>query len=237
MFVLIFDMKAIEMIGITKLYCGKAQVSDVLRYNSHSGKLPSHLLQFSGDKKPVVVWNCTRACNLKCVHCYSGSGGQIQKAPDELSTAEAKAFLSDLGSYGSPVILFSGGEPLTRPDLIELIEHAKSVGLRAVISTNGTLITDEKAKILSDIGLSYVGVSLDGLEETHDGFRGKKGAFKEALAGIRACLNTGVKVGVRFTLNKTNQQELPGLFDLLEKEGIPRCCFYHLVYTGREKRL
>ena len=190
------------MIGISKLYCGAVEPSDVLRYNRKSGDLPSHLLQFSADKKPVVVWNMTRRCNLKCIHCYSNSADI--EYPDELTTEEGKKLIDDLAAFGSPVILFSGGEPLIRKDLLELAQYATDKGMRAVISTNGTLITKEIAAKLQKIGLSYVGVSLDGLAKTHDRFRGKKGAFAAAIEGIRNCRDAGIKVGIRFTVNKHN---------------------------------
>ncbi|MBN2843227.1 MAG: radical SAM protein, partial [Sedimentisphaerales bacterium] len=215
------------MIGISKLYCGTVEASDPLRYSRHSGRLPSHLLQFSADKKPVVVWNITRRCNLRCHHCYSQS--ENLNYADELTTAQGFELLDDLAAYGSPVILFSGGEPLTRPDLPELIAHARSVGLRAVISTNGTLITEQKAAEFASLGLSYVGVSLDGIGPTNDYFRGQEGAYVKALAGIRNCKSVGVKVGLRFTIHKNNISDISGIFDLLESEGIPRVCFYHLV--------
>ena len=162
------------MIGISKLYCGAVEPADVLRYNRQSGQLPSHLLQFSADKKPVVVWNMTRRCNLKCIHCYSNSADIDY--PDELTTEEGKKLIDDLAAFGSPVILFSGGEPLLRQDLLELAQYATDKGMRAVISTNGTLITKEIAVKLQKIGLSYVGVSLDGLEKTHDRFQGQEGS-------------------------------------------------------------
>jgi len=151
------------MIGISKLYCGGVELSDVLRYGAQSDRLPSHLLQFSRDKRPVVVWNATRRCNLHCVHCYSSS--QNRHYSDELSTGEGKALIADLALFGSPVILFSGGEPLMREDLPELVRFAVDEGMRAVISTNGTLITRETAAVFADIGLSYMGVSLDGIGE------------------------------------------------------------------------
>ncbi|MHC4182850.1 MAG: 12,18-didecarboxysiroheme deacetylase [Planctomycetota bacterium] len=223
------------MIGISKLYCGTVEPSDALRYGRDSNKLPSHLLQFSKDKKPVVVWNVGQRCNLKCVHCYSQS--KDIEYPNELNTKEAKAMLDGLAEYGAPVILFSGGEPLMREDLMELITYARDKGLRAVISTNGTLITEEKAEELKKFGLSYVGISLDGLKETNDKFRGIDGAFDDALQGIRNCLKLGIKVGLRFTINKRNAQDIPGIFELIEKEKIPRVCFYHLVYSGRGSRL
>ncbi len=223
------------MIGISKLYCGTIEPSDALRYGRQSSRLPSHLLQFSADKKPVVVWNVGQRCNLKCVHCYSQS--QDRSYPDELTTAEGKRLIEDLADFGSPVILFSGGEPLLRADLLDLAERAIDRGLRAVISTNGTLIDKRMAGRLKKIGLSYVGVSLDGMRETHDRFRGVKGAFESALEGIRHCQEAQIKVGLRFTMNRRNAMDVPLIFDLLEEKDIPRVCFYHLVYSGRGSRL
>jgi len=223
------------MIGISKLYCGTVEPSDALRYGRHSGKLPSHLLQFSADKKPVVVWNVTRRCNLRCIHCYAHA--RDQAFADELTTEEGKALLDDLSRFGCPVVLFSGGEPLIRPDLVELADYAVKKGMRAVISTNGTLITPKVAQELKNIGLSYVGISLDGLNEVNDHFRGVQGAYEKALQGIAACQEAGIKVGLRFTMNRFNHQEIPAIFDLLEERNIPRVCFYHLVYAGRGSEL
>nr|NJM03168.1 12,18-didecarboxysiroheme deacetylase [Desulfobacula sp.] len=219
------------MIGISKLYCATVEPSDALRYARHSGQLPSHLLQFSKDKKPVVVWNMTRRCNLKCVHCYARS--EDLSYDNELTHEQSLAMIDDLAAFGVPVLLFSGGEPLTHPKLVEYAQYAVKKGMRAVISTNGTLITKEKAKQLKEIGLSYVGISLDGLEDTHDLFRGVKGAYQKALAAIENCKEAGIKVGLRFTINKRNVKDIPGIFDLLEERNIPRACFYHLVYSGR----
>ena len=219
------------MIGISKLYCATVEPSDTLRYSRQSGQLPSHLLQFSADKKPVVVWNMTRRCNLRCVHCYAQS--EDISYENELTHEQSLKMIDDLAAFGVPVLLFSGGEPLVHPRLAEYAEYAVKKGMRAVISTNGTLITAEKAKVLKEIGLSYVGISLDGLEETHDEFRGVKGAFQKAMQGIKNCQAAGIKVGLRFTINKRNVHEIPGIFDLLEEMEIPRACFYHLVYSGR----
>jgi len=223
------------MIGISKLYCGAVEPADVLRYNRESGRLPSHLLQFSRDKRPVVVWNMTRRCNLRCIHCYSSS--QNIQYSDELTTAEARRMIDDLAAFGSPVLLFSGGEPLMREDLPELAQYAVSLGMRAVLSTNGTLLTRGKVAVLKKIGLSYIGVSLDGLQATHDRFRGVTGAYEAAMRGIRICREEGIKVGVRFTINRKNAADIPAIFDLLEVEDIPRVCFYHLVYSGRGSAL
>lgn len=219
------------MIGISKLYCATVEPSDALRYSRQSGQLPSHLLQFSKDKKPVVVWNMTRRCNLKCVHCYARS--EDISYDNELTHEQSIAMIDDLAAFGVPVLLFSGGEPTVHPRLVEYAQYAVSKGMRAVISTNGTLITKEKARVLKEIGLSYVGISLDGLEEIHDNFRGVKGAYKKAMAAIENCQEAGIKVGLRFTINKRNVADIPGIFDLLEEKNIPRACFYHLVYSGR----
>ena len=217
------------MIGISKLYNGTVEPSDALRYGRKSGKMPSHLLQFSKDKKPVVVWNCTKACNLRCVHCYAHADGGC--AENELSFDEGRELIDDLAKFGSPVILFSGGEPLCRKDMPDLAAYAVSKGMRAVISTNGTLIDDKMAHNLKEIGLSYVGVSLDGLRTINDKFRGADGAFEKAINGIRACQKVGIKVGLRYTITSHNLSDLPGVFDLIEKENIPRVCFYHLVFS------
>lgn len=223
------------MIGISKLYCGAVEASDVLRYGRRSKDLPSHLLQFSMDKKPVVVWNITKACNLSCIHCYA----HAKKDPGEkeLTLEEGLSLIEDLRSFGVPVVLFSGGEPLLRPEVFKWIEATTRAGMRAVLSTNGTLIDKKIASKLKDLGLSYVGVSLDGLEEVNDRFRGQKGAFKAAMKGIEECRKVGIKVGLRFTINKMNYHQIPHIFDLLEKEEIPRVCFYHLVYAGRGSNL
>ncbi|MBU4185621.1 MAG: 12,18-didecarboxysiroheme deacetylase [Proteobacteria bacterium] len=223
------------MIGISKLYCGTVEPSDALRYGRNSSQLPSHLLQFSKDKRPVVVWNITRRCNLKCVHCYAHA--KDQSFNNELTTEEGKSLIDDLFQFKVPVLLLSGGEPTIRKDLPELAAYAVEKGMRAVISTNGTLITQQMARVLKDIGLSYVGISLDGMEEINDRFRGVKGAFRAALEGIKNCQDAGIKVGLRFTINKLNVGEIENIFNLLEDMDIPRVCFYHLVYSGRGSKL
>ena len=217
------------MIGISKLYCGSTERSDSLRYGHKASPLRA------GTRKPVVVWNCTRRCNLSCAHCYSASNASCSS--DELTTDQGKAMLDDLAGFGCPVVLFSGGEPLMRTDLIELVQHARSAGLRAVISTNGTLIDQRVADHLAQVNVDYVGVSLDGLAQTHDAFRGKDGAFDAAIRAIRLCRDAGVKTGARLTLSRRNFSEIDDIFTLLCDENIPRACFYHLVYTGRGRAM
>ncbi len=223
------------MIGVSKLLCGTVTPADALRYGRRSGASPSHLLQFSADKKPIVVWNSTKACNLACVHCYYAA--RAQRDPEELSTAEARVLIDDLAQFGAPVLLFSGGEPLLREDLYELGEYAVARGLRTVISTNGTLIDRRAAQRIHAARFSYVGISLDGIRSTNDRFRGRAGAYDAALAGVRHCREVGVKVGLRLTLNRYNVADLDAIFDLLEEEAIQRACFYHLVYAGRGRRI
>lgn len=217
------------MVNITKLFCGTDQPADELRYGQGPGAART-----AADRKPVVVWNCTRTCNLRCVHCYSDSFAQ--RYPGELTTEEAKAMLDDLALFGVPAVLFSGGEPLTRPDVMELMQYAVNRGLRVTLSTNGTLIDDATARQLKQIGLRYVGISLDGIGATNDHFRGRVGAFEAAVRGFRACQAVGQKVGLRLTLTRRNCLDLHDIFDFIETERIPRACFYHLVYTGRGNR-
>ncbi|MHC4759035.1 MAG: radical SAM protein [Planctomycetota bacterium] len=145
------------MINVSKLYCSLAGQSDDLRYNSRA------------SFGPVMVYNCTARCNLKCIHCYSASTSA--KAPNEFSTDQAKKLLEQLKDANAAVALFSGGEPLLREDIFELLAHAKSIGLRSVISTNGTLIDSETAVKLKNLSVAYVGISLDGMEPFHDRFR------------------------------------------------------------------
>ncbi|MCL1917333.1 MAG: putative heme d1 biosynthesis radical SAM protein NirJ1 [Peptococcaceae bacterium] len=215
------------MISISKLLCDTENYGDNLRYAPGSHGQRNGAVSGHG---PVVVWNCTRTCNLKCIHCYSASDHEKY---DQMSTDEGKRFIDDLADFKVPVILFSGGEPLVRPDCLELIAYARERGLRTTLSTNGTLITAEKAQVLKDLNVGYVGISLDGLGEVNDRFRGQEGAFDKALQGIRNCLAVDQKVGLRFTINRHNYKYLNDIFDLVEQENIPRVCFYHLVYSGR----
>lgn len=223
------------MLGVAQLLTGEVTEGDALRYGRNSATLPSHLLHYSADKRPVVVWTSTRTCNLHCAHCYTDSHDRVYE--DELTTAEALAMVDDLAALGSPVLLISGGEPLRRHDLFEVASHARERGMRVVISTNGTLITPAKAAQLAEVGVSYVGISIDGRPQTHDRFRGMEGAFNASMAAIEACKAAGLKVGLRFTLTKTNRQDLPWLFDLMEERQVPRLCVYHLAPTGRGARL
>jgi Fe-coproporphyrin III synthase len=211
------------MINISKLYCNLAGQSDDLRYHK------------PGDFGPIVVYNCTARCNLRCVHCYSLSDASC--AREELTTEQAVEFLSQLPVAKVPVVLFSGGEPLLRRDLPDLLVEAGCLGLRTVISTNGTLITPKLAAQLAEERLSYVGISLDGSEPFHDAFRQVKGCFAATLKGIRNCQDAGLRTGLRFTITKANADQVPAVFDIAVETGIRRLCFYHLVRSGRAREL
>lgn len=210
------------MINVTRLLCGGASWADTLRYPENTATRAC---------APVVVWNATRRCTLSCRHCYSDSSDRDY--PGELSTAEAEKLIADLGAFGVPVLIFSGGEPLLRSDFFRLHSRARGAGMRTVVSTNGALITRELAARMRDEGVGYVGVSVDGAGAAHDRFRGRKGAFQLALGGIRNCREAGQKTGLRFTITRHNVGDLGRIFDLVEREGIRRACFYHLVYAGR----
>ncbi|AIY90567.1 radical SAM protein [Geoglobus acetivorans] len=217
------------MIGLSKMVGGEITVSERLTYGGRE-KIPKKLVEASRKPIPVTVWNVTARCNLKCVHCYADAGA---KKEGELTTEEAKEFIDDLAEMKVPVLLLSGGEPLMREDIFELIEHAKSKGLYVSLSTNGTLINDDVAGRLAELKVDYVGISIDGLPGTNDRFRGLRGAFDRALNGILNAKEAGLLTGIRFTVTRLNLREVPEVIDLLVEHEIPRFCLYHLVPSGR----
>jgi len=180
---------------------------------------------------PVVIWNLIRRCNLTCQHCYSISADK--DFAGELTTEEAFAVLDDLKAFRVPALILSGGEPLMRPDLLQIAQRAKQLGFYLALSTNGTLISDDNIADLAQAGFDYIGISIDGIEETHDRFRRKEGAYQGALAGIRRCRDAGLKVGMRFTLTQDNAHDLPAMLRLMEEERIDKFYLSHLNYGGR----
>ncbi|MDD3449948.1 MAG: heme d1 biosynthesis radical SAM protein NirJ [Gammaproteobacteria bacterium] len=180
---------------------------------------------------PVVIWNLVRRCNLTCKHCYSISADT--DFPGELSTEEVYGVMDDLRAFGVPVLILSGGEPLLRPDIFDISRRAKAMGFYVGLSSNGTLIDAGAIDAVAAVGYDYVGISIDGLEETHDRFRRKEGAFREALRGVRLCRERGLKVGLRFTLTRDNAHDLPALLDLMEAEEVDKFYLSHLNYAGR----
>jgi radical SAM protein with 4Fe4S-binding SPASM domain len=214
------------MINITKLYCGLAQSADALRYGQGHGAPRT-----AAERRPIVVWNITRRCNLKCIHCYSDS--DAREYPGELTWDQCRGVLDDLAQFGVPGVLLSGGEPLIHPRFFDLAGYARGKGLRLTLSTNGTLIDRDAAQRLKDTGFAYIGISLDGIGATHDHFRGRAGAFDKTVAAFRHCKSVGQKVGLRLTLSTHNIADLDRILDFIEAEDIDRVCFYHLVYSGR----
>ncbi|MDP3844367.1 MAG: heme d1 biosynthesis radical SAM protein NirJ [Oxalobacteraceae bacterium] len=180
---------------------------------------------------PVVIWNLIRRCNLTCKHCYSISADK--DFAGELSTTEVYGVMDDLRGFGVPVLILSGGEPLLREDIYDLARRAKELGFYVGLSTNGTLIDESNIERIAAIGFDYVGISLDGLRETHDIFRRKQGAFDASLHGVKLCRDAGIKIGVRFTLTQDNAKDLPALLKLVDDEGIDKFYLSHLNYAGR----
>ncbi|MBN7575753.1 putative heme d1 biosynthesis radical SAM protein NirJ1 [Clostridium sp. 2-1] len=220
------------MISITKLLCNSDNYGDSLRYVEGAA---IEKYGVSPGRGPVVAWNCTKTCNLKCKHCYASSDNK--RYDNELTLDESKKFIDDLKDFNVPALLFSGGEPLMKENILELLDYASQRKIRSTISTNGTLLDKDVCKSLKKINLGYVGVSLDGIGSNHDAFRGVNGAFDSALRGIRNCIEVNQKVGLRFTINKNNYKELEDIFKLIKEEKIPRVCFYHLVYSGRGSKM
>ncbi len=218
------------MLNVTTLLCDLDQPMDGLRYGRGRGAPRT-----ARDRRPVVVWNLTRTCNLRCVHCYSDSAAR--RYAGELTHEQARAVVDDLAAFGVPAVLLSGGEPLARPDTLDIAAYGRSLGLKFTLSTNGTLIDERTAERIREIGFAYVGISLDGIGITNDLFRGMPGAFERALRGVRNCLRVGQKVGLRLTLTAHTADALDAIFDLIEVERIQRACFYHLVPTGRGRQV
>lgn len=192
---------------------------------------PTPLRGRTGPMRPVVIWNLTRRCNLKCRHCYAVAADH--HFPGELTSEEAFTVLDDLAQYRIPALILSGGEPLSRADTLDIARRSKAYGLYTALSSNGTPIDDSTADEIAKIGFDYVGISLDGIGRTNDWFRGQDGAFEAALAGVRACLARDIKVGLRYTMTSENAEQLPELLDLAEAEGVEKFYLSHLVYAGR----
>lgn len=225
------------MLSVSNLLCDHRAGNEQLRYGHTRRRRAAYNASslaadpFNGAPRPVVVWAVTKACNLRCVHCYASA--DAQPAVGELSFDEGIALLDDLRAFGVPAVLFSGGEPLVRPDTLELIGYAQSIGLSCTLSTNGVLIDGAMADRLAALGLKYAGISLDGTERRHDKLRGKTGAFAATLTAIDHCRSRGIKVGLRFTVHALNQDDLEAIFGLCLEHDIQRLCIYHLAYAGR----
>jgi len=180
---------------------------------------------------PVVIWNLIRRCNLTCKHCYSISADTDFKG--ELSTQAIFKVMDDLKAFGVKVLILSGGEPLLHPDIFEISHRAKAMGFYVGLSSNGTLIDENNIADIAAVNYDYVGISLDGMRETHDRFRRCQGAFDKSLQGIRLCREHGLKVGLRFTLTQDNVRDFPPMLQLMSEENIDKFYLSHLNYAGR----
>lgn len=206
-----------------------------LTTDAADGKVPPRSVpQAPPTAAPVVIWNLVRRCNLTCTHCYATSADK--DFPGELDTGQVFRVLDDLRAYGVSVLILSGGEPLLRPDLFPIAARAKGLGFYVGLSTNGTLIGPGNLEGIVDARFDYVGISLDGLRDTHDRIRRRAGAFDAALRGLRLCRDAGLKVGLRFTLTRDNAPELPDVLRLMGDEGIDKLYLSHLNYAGRGYR-
>lgn len=194
-------------------------------------KNPTPLTPARSPSGPVVVWNLIRRCNLTCKHCYSISADT--DFAGELSTDEVYSVMDDLRGFGVPVLILSGGEPLLRPDIYDISRRARDKGFYVGLSTNGTLIDENNIKEIAAVGYNYVGISIDGVRETHDRFRRLDGAFDASIHAIELCRDIGVKVGFRFTMTQDNDHELPEMIKLMDEHDIDRFYFSHLNYAGR----
>lgn len=181
----------------------------------------------------IISWNTTQACNINCLHCYRDAG---TRQADELSTAEGKKLLNEIAVAGFKIMVFSGGEPLLRPDIFELISHAKSLGLRPVLGTNGTIITAQLAAELRQAGLMMAGISVDSREKAnHDWFRQSEGAWEQTMAGIEACRQAGLAFQLHTTVMNWNEEEVTDITDLAVELGAIAHHIFFLVPTGRGK--
>nr|WP_092072953.1 putative heme d1 biosynthesis radical SAM protein NirJ2 [Dendrosporobacter quercicolus]NSL48829.1 putative heme d1 biosynthesis radical SAM protein NirJ2 [Dendrosporobacter quercicolus DSM 1736]SDM51979.1 putative heme d1 biosynthesis radical SAM protein NirJ2 [Dendrosporobacter quercicolus] len=179
----------------------------------------------------IISWNTTNACNMYCDHCYRDAGC---RAEEELNTAEAKTLLEQIAKAGFKIMIFSGGEPLTRPDIVELVQYAAKLGLRPVFGTNGTLITVELARDLKAAGAMGMGISLDSLNvQKHNEFRRFPGAWEGAVRGMRNCRQAGLPFQIHTTIMDWNVQEIENITDFAVAEGAVAHHFFFLVPTGR----
>jgi len=178
----------------------------------------------------IAIWNFTNRCNLSCLHCYSKAS---LDSKDTLSTQTIMETLPKLKENGVKFLIFSGGEPLTRHDIYDIASRCKELGIVTYLSTNGLYVTTKNAKKILDT-FNYIGISIDGSEDTHDYFRGLKGSFVESMKAVNLLNSYNQrKVGIRFTITKDTLKDLKFIFELAQSEGIAKIYISHLVYSGR----
>ncbi len=184
----------------------------------------------------LLAWEVTRACNLACKHCRAEADPRPH--PDELSSREAKEFIASIPLVGSPILIFTGGEPLLRKDIFELVEQARDQGLKCVMAPNGTLLDRVNVGRMLQSGVERVSISLDGPDaESHNAFRGVKGAFEACLDGVKILQQQGLPFQVNTTVTRDNIASLPRMFKLAQDLGAVAWHIFLLVPTGRAKDL
>ena len=224
------------MLDITQLICSLSMqgAAETRKAGPQLEALPP--LDFSlplaaAHPKPLVTWRVTRACNLNCLNCVSDS--QPCRHKSELTTREGKALISDLASLPIPGLLFAGGEPLLRADLLELVAYARERGIQPSLQTNGTLLSRALAAGLKRAGAHSITILLEGIGREMDRQRGRPGAFRAVLEGCENCEAAGLATEIRTPLNRWNYRELADILDLIESMRIRRVVFAHLIYAGR----
>jgi len=180
----------------------------------------------------LIAWEVTRACNLACKHCRAEANPE--PFPGELTTREAKELIDSFPRTGSPIIIFTGGEPLLRSDVFELSAYARGKGLRCVMATNGTLLTPDVVTQMRDSGIERVSISIDGPEaQSHNLFRGVPGAFEASMQGIEALKRGGLEFQINTTVTRNNLNQFQDIFDLAQRLGAVAWHIFLLVPTGR----
>ena len=180
----------------------------------------------------IISWNITRQCNLTCRHCYRDAAGEVD--PRELNTEEGLGLIDEIAQAGFRILVLSGGEPLLRQDVYQLIAHANSRGLRVVLGTNGTLIDREVARKLKEAGASRVGISLDSRDPAfHNDLRMNPTAWQDAVAGMKACKEVGLPFQIHTTVTEHNRSEVLGVTDLAIELGAAAHHVFFLVPAGR----
>src|SRR5450631_1271851 len=183
----------------------------------------------------IAIWEVTQACDLACVHCRASA--QPNRHPLELTTDEGKQLIHQVAELKVPVFVLTGGDPIKRPDLFELIDHARQVGVHVSLTPSATpLLTKDIVVRLKEAGLARPAVSMDGASsETHDAFRGMSGSFTRTLDAVRWANDIGLPVQINTTFSRRNIAEIDKIVSLMEKLKITLWSVFFLVPTGRGK--
>jgi len=217
------------VIPISVMVTNKGTVSQKIKGKFSVGN-PS---KFSEYYRPIVTWNLTYKCNLRCIHCYIKAGPE---GNHELNGKVLFRIAEDIVKHNIPMVIMSGGEPLLRREIYDLARYLNSNGVKLVLSSNGTLITKEIAEKLWELEFRYVGVSLDSVDpKWHDNFRGVSGAYEAAIKGLMNAKAYDLPVGIRFTVTSKNISDVPRILDLAIDNEVERLTFYHLSSSGRAK--